>query len=77
MNIESKKISLMQRLLNVREEAILQRVEEILSSEIVAYTTDGRPLTLEAYNRELQKAEEDIRNGKTYTTEELLKAIKG
>jgi hypothetical protein len=77
MNIEAKKLSLMQRLLNVRDEAILQKLDEILSTAIVAYTADGNPLTQEAYNLELHKAEEDILHGRTYTAEELVKAIKG
>jgi len=41
--------------------------------EIVAYTVDGKPLTLEQYNQELLDAEGEIKRGETVTVEELEK----
>lgn len=75
MNIEAEKISLAQMLLGVRSKSILEQVRSILtkSDEIVAYSVTGEPLTLEAYNKELEKAENNIKEGKTITSNQLTK----
>jgi len=38
---------------------------------VVGYTTDGKPLTKIAYDKRLQKAEEQIREGNFLTQEDL------
>jgi hypothetical protein len=43
--------------------------------EIVAYTTDGIPLTKEAYVKEIEEAENDVKLGKVMTAKELKKRI--
>lgn len=40
-----------------------------------AYKSDGTPLTLEEYNRELEEGLDDVKNGRTFTSEELTKRI--
>ncbi len=43
--------------------------------EIVAYTTDGIPLTKEAFAKEMEEAEQDVKSGRVMTTKELKKRI--
>lgn len=45
------------------------------NKEIVAYTTDGVPLTKEAFIKEMEEAEKDIKAGRVMTTKELKKRI--
>jgi len=77
MNIQSLKLSLLQRLMNVQEEAVLKKIEEVLEDDIVAFTTNGRALTRKEYSKEIEAGEADIKAGRTYTTEEMLRSIKG
>lgn len=44
--------------------------------EIVAYTVDGKPLTLKEYKEKLDSATERVKNGRYTTHEDLLKEIK-
>ena len=43
---------------------------------IVGYTVEGEPLTKKAYNKRLEKAEQDILNGRVTSSEELKREIK-
>ena len=46
------------------------------NDKIVAYTTDGSPLTEKGYSKELEDAELDIKKGNVYSTAELKKQIR-
>ena len=77
MSVEARKLELFQKLLKVREESLLKKVEDLLDEElIVAYTTDGVPLTIHALEKELKSGEEDIKSGRVYTTEEVRSRFK-
>jgi predicted house-cleaning NTP pyrophosphatase (Maf/HAM1 superfamily) len=41
------------------------------STMVVARTADGKPLTVEEYNKELEKAELQRAEGKVYTHDEV------
>ena len=43
---------------------------------VVAYTTDGKPLTLKQYNKRLEKAEEQIKNNEVISHQELAERMK-
>lgn len=45
------------------------------NTQIVAYTTDGKPLTINQYNKELEKAEQQIEQGNTYTHEQVKERV--
>ena len=47
-----------------------------IMEEIVAYTIDGKPLTLKEYKEKLDSAAERVKNGRYTTHEDLLKEIK-
>lgn len=74
MSLQTVKIDVMQKLLSVSTEALLEKINKILDKEmIVAYTVEGKPLTQKAYNKRLQKAEQQIKSGNYITQEELEK----
>ncbi len=74
MNIQTIKLDLVQKLLTVKSESVLKKINQILDKEvIVAYTIDGKPLTKEDYNKNLKEAEKEIESGDFITQEELEK----
>jgi copper chaperone CopZ len=77
MNIESTKIDLAKQLFNINEESVLMQIKSILDKEeIVAYTTDGKPLSRKAYIEAVKEAENDVENGQYITQSQLLDNIK-
>ena len=45
-------------------------------SSIIAYTTSGKPLTATEYQQGVMQGYEDIKNGKTSTSQELIERAK-
>lgn len=77
MNIEAIKIDLAKQLLNINKTSVLEKIKAILDKEeIVAYTTDGKPLSREAYIKAVKNSEKDIDNGNYITHNQLLEKIK-
>ncbi|HXC04715.1 MAG TPA: hypothetical protein VNZ86_08170 [Bacteroidia bacterium] len=63
-NLEGEKLNAVQKLLAVRNETLIKKVNRLLDDEmIVAYTTSGKGLTTKAYNERLKKAEKQIKSG--------------
>ena len=76
MDLQAEKINLVQQILSVQKASLIGKIKELLEKEmIVGYTTDGKPLTKEAYNARLEKAEQDILNGRVTTSEDLRKEV--
>jgi hypothetical protein len=74
MDIQAAKIDLVQKILSVKTESIIEKINQILEKEmIVGYTVEGKPLTKKAYNKRLEKAEKEIESGNYVTQEELEK----
>jgi hypothetical protein len=74
MSIQSIKLDLVQKLLTVKDEQVLKKINHILEKEVVvAYTTEGKPLSKEQYNKNLLAAEKQIKAGNFITQEELEK----
>ncbi len=77
MNIESTKIDLAKQLFNINKESVLSKIKAILDKEeIVAYTTDGKPLSRKTYLEAVESAEKDIDNGNYITQSQLLANLK-
>jgi len=77
MNIEAAKLDIVQKILSVKTESIIEKINKILEKEmIVGYTVEGKPLTKKAYNKMLEKGEQDILNGRVTSSAELKKEIK-
>lgn len=79
MDIQATKLELIKMLMEVDKESILQEIKSLLKSqsnmvsdEIVAYTTKGEPLTKQQYIDSIKKISEEIENGApTFTSEEV------
>lgn len=72
MDLKTIKINVMQKIMNVSEASLLDKISSILDEEmIVGYTADGKPLTNQQYNERLLVAEKQIGSG-DYTTQEDL-----
>lgn len=51
-------------------------IEHYESEEIVAYTVTGEPLNLSDYKKEIENAEEQIKNGQFTSHDDLKKEVK-
>lgn len=80
MDIQATKLELIKRLLLVEKESVLEELKKILlmnstKEQIVGYSTDGKPLTLNAYQQKVQKGIDDIASGNFTSDEDFGKEI--
>lgn len=76
MDLQTVKINVIQKIMNVSEASLLDKISSILDEEmIVGYTVDGKPLTKQQYNERLLVAEKQIESGDYITQEDLEKEI--
>lgn len=80
MDIQATKLELIQHLLSVKKESVLEKVREVLlensnESEIIAYTTSGKPLNIEQYKAKIQRGVDDYAMGRVTSDEDLEKEI--
>jgi hypothetical protein len=74
MDLQSTKINVLQKIMEVNKRSLLDKINKILDKEmIVGYTVEGKPLTRESYNKRLQIAEAQILAGEYQTQEDLEK----
>ena len=74
MDIQTTRLDVMQKIMGVTEASLLEKINKLLDKEmIVGYTVDGKPLTKAAYNKRLQKAEQQINSGQYLTQQDLEK----
>lgn len=63
MNIESHRKSIIHRILDVQNEQILDKIDQVLNEEGYIYDVSGKLLSVEAYKKEvediLKASEED------------------
>lgn len=67
-------------ILNTAKESSISKIKSIILNEskgddIVAYSSDGKPLNLVEYVREIEIGVEDIKAGRVITDEDLSKEI--
>ena len=59
---------------------LLKKYQDFVSIEnestIIAYSSSGKPLNVHEYRAEVMRGYEDIKNGKTSTSEELIERAK-
>ena len=72
-----RKISLAKKLLDVKDDSVLDEVEHLLAETgTVAYTTEGKPLSKAEYQEHLEKISNDVQSGaKTYQSDEVREYI--
>ena len=72
MDIQAIKLDVVRKILSISEELLLNKIHDILESEmVVSYTTNGKPLTKEMYNRRLEISEQQIVSGEVISQEDL------
>lgn len=78
MDIQSTKLELIQYLLNTKKESMLLKIKELIlqeKEEIIGYSGNGEPLTIEMLNAKLERAEKDYQAGRLTTDEDLEREI--
>lgn len=72
MSIQETKLNVMQKIMNVSQPSLLDKIDKLLEEEmIVGYTVNGNPLTKKAYDLRLLKTEEQLSNGNFISQEDL------
>lgn len=73
LDINIRKIDLAKRILDLKDEFLLENLELFLSK---SYSEEKMvPLTHKEYVARIEQSEKDFENGDFYTTEELLKEL--
>ena len=78
MDIQTTKLELIQYLLNTKKESMLLKIRELIlqeKEEIIGYSGNGEPLTIEMLNAKLERAEKDYQAGRLTTDEDLEREI--
>ncbi len=78
MDIQTKRIKLIEWILNLKEEALdkLNEMKEDTLNNTVAYSTSGKPFTKKQYIKHINNIRDSVKNGaKTYSTEEIRKYV--
>lgn len=78
MDIQATKLELIQYLLNTKKESMLMKIKELIlqeKEEIIGYSGNGEPLTIEILNAKLERAENDYQAGRITTDEDLEREI--
>jgi len=78
MNIEALKINITQRILNLNNVKILEKIVKLLDKEIViGFDSDGKPISEKEYVEDIHTALHSLAEGKleTYSSEEVKRKI--
>lgn len=77
MNIEARKISIIQEFLKIDSEKIISAIENFLNkSKAENFEENLNPMSLEEFNNEIDKALEDEKNNRITNAKDLKKKIK-
>ena len=81
MDLQTRKLYVIQEILAVSNEKIMDKLESLLKSdrskdEILGYTPEGNPINKEAYVHDIDEARRQIKDGKYISQEELEKRSK-
>ncbi len=72
MSIDAMKLKLIEQLMQIREERILNRVQDMIKKErLKYYKQELHPMKVEELEEKLKQSALDIKEGKTYTTDEV------
>jgi len=72
MDIQTKKINFIEEFLRIQNEGVINLLEAVLKKEkSKLYKESLKPMTLDELNLRITEAEQDIKEGRVYTTDEL------
>lgn len=76
MDVARLKYSIIEKLIRTEDEQLLEKVAELMRSVPTPYSeNDLKPMTVEELNERLRKAEDDISNGRVYSSDEAKKKL--
>ena len=76
MNIVDRKLSFVQEFLRITDEEIIGKLEQLLGSERKKkISKEFVPMTMEEFNKRIDKSEDDFKNGRFTEANELGKII--
>jgi hypothetical protein len=76
MSVESKKITLLTKLLQIEEESLLNQINDLIDQNQPSYYTyNGSLLTANEYNNRLKKGEKEILEGNFTSHSDLEKEV--
>jgi hypothetical protein len=76
MSVESKKITLLTKLLQIEEESLLNQINDLIDQNQPSYYTySGSLLTAKDYNNRLKKGENEILEGNFTSQSDLEKEV--
>jgi hypothetical protein len=77
MNLQERKIHFIQDFLRLNDEDVINVLEKTLKSEKSRmHSRPVTPYTIDEFNEKIDRAEEDAKNGRVRTTDELKDEIK-
>lgn len=72
MDLQTRKLELIQEFLKIQSEDVILRLEKILRKENKNFDNDDfKPMTIEEFNSRIDKSMEDSKNGRMIEAKEL------
>lgn len=76
MDLQARKLEFIKEFLKLQSEEVITRFEQLLKNESLKDTSIFSPMSIEELNQRIDISEEDFKNGRFKTTEELLTKFK-
>lgn len=74
MNLQSRKLSIIQDFLNIQSEELISRIENILNN--TKSNSKFKPMTMSEFNKRIDLSLEDSKNDRLTETNDLIEEIK-
>ena len=76
MDIFARKLNFVQEFLRISDEDLVDKLERFLRTERKKRVDkDFKPMTMNEFNQMIEKAEDDVKNGRMIEASELLKKV--
>jgi hypothetical protein len=76
MDIVARKLSFVQEFLRISDEDLVDKLERFLRTERKKRVDkDIKPMTMNEFDQMIEKAEDDVKNGRVIEARELLKKV--
>ena len=76
MDIVTRKLNFVQEFLRISDEELVDKLEKFLRSERKKrLDKENKPMTIIEFNQMIEKAEDDVKNGRMIETRELIKKV--
>ena len=75
MDIQTRKIKFVREFLNLQNEELISRLEKLLHSKNKSSENDFKRMTMDEFNRRIDKSMSDSKNGKLTMASDLISEI--